>query len=208
MPHSTTLELLVRKSELSDESWLQLIEARREMVKRYLDSFTLGEIGSLECLRRENSYHKISDNEPTLIKDPWNGHFSLKTQGIFGWKVERASPPNGTFVGNNFFANGKVHIWGLTRSSLWILADLSFVGEHGRKNRGYDKAISIEIQEASLSTILTKLKIRPRLIWDTIGESVYDLTHRRKILYEQALELIREIELEDRVVDHITAEPD
>ena len=50
MPSTKGLEILLRNTLLTNEEWLRLLEARRDLVRPYLDKFTLPALGSLRCL--------------------------------------------------------------------------------------------------------------------------------------------------------------
>jgi len=99
MPSTKGLEVFVRKNQLADEEWFGLIEARRELIKPHLDSFTLPELGSFECMRSEVSFtHELRLDVSTTTGDE---RFSLKTQGIFRiqpWSAVERIPNSGNNV--------------------------------------------------------------------------------------------------------------
>lgn len=205
MPHSKALEMFARVSKLSGDDWLALLQARRDFIKPYLDSFALQELGSLNCLKSENHTHAINDNFPQLTGDP---RFSLKTQGIFraqAWgNMERGSRPSGLSGCFEFYPSGSMHIWGLTRGGLWVLAKLDFVGELGYKRRGYENATFLNIVEADLPTILEKTKEDAQTIWEELGLAVQQWAKRRRELYDQALGCARMVEIEEMMLSHHT----
>ncbi|OGZ29780.1 MAG: hypothetical protein A2931_00595 [Candidatus Niyogibacteria bacterium RIFCSPLOWO2_01_FULL_45_48] len=201
MPFTEGLEALIgKKGRITDTEWLVLIEARRKLIKPHLDSFTLPILGSLKCLRNELSFkHEIDCDISVSGGDQ---RFSLKTQGFFWaqpWSaVERISNSGScNWPGYVACPDGTMHIWGLTRSGLWVLVTIEFVGESGYKERGYERAKSVKIFEADLRAIIEKTKENPRHMWSHLGAVIKSFAERRKCLYNQALDLARMVEIEE-----------
>ncbi len=200
MPSTKGLEVFVRKNQLADEEWFGLIEARRELIKPHLDSFTLPELGALECMRSELSFtHMLRLDISTTTGDE---RFSLKTQGIFHiqpWSAVERIPNSGYRPWSDYVncPDGTMRIWGLTRSGLWVLVTIGFVGEDGYKGRGYERARAVQVAEAGLSTIVAKTKEKPQRMWEELGKVIKGFTEHRKSLYNQALNLARMVEVEE-----------
>ncbi|OGZ32542.1 MAG: hypothetical protein A3H02_00150 [Candidatus Niyogibacteria bacterium RIFCSPLOWO2_12_FULL_41_13] len=200
MPSTKGLEVFVRKNQLIDEEWFGLIEARRELIKPHLDSFTLPELGTLECMRSETSFtHMLRLDIATTIGDE---RFSLKTQGIFRiqpWSAVERIPNSGHRPppGGVNCPDGTMRVWGLTRSGLWVLVTIGFVGENGYKDRGYERARTVEIVETDLPAIATKTKEKPQRMWKELGKVIKGFAEHRKSLYNQALNLAQMVEVEE-----------
>lgn len=200
MPSTEGLEVLVRKVPLTDEEWLGLVAARRELIKPHLDSLTLPELGSLSCMRSETNFtHELRWDALTLLGDE---RFSLKTQGIFRvqpWSVVEKIPNSGfrPEPGCTPCPDGMKQVWGLTRSGLWVLAAISFVDQAGYKGRGYERARTIEIQEVDLPTIVAKTKEKPQRMWEELGKAIRGFADHREWLYEQARNLARMVAVEE-----------
>lgn len=200
MPSTKGLEVLVRKDRLTGEEWIGLVEARRELIKPHLDSFTFPELGALECLRSEvNFEHAIQSDGPAVTGDE---RFSLKTQGIFrvqSWSAMERIPKSGYIAppGGISCPDGTMRVWGLTRSGLWVLASIGFAGGYGYKGRGYERATTVDIAEADLSTIIAETKEDPQEIWKELGDVIKRLAERRKALYDQAVNLARMVMIEE-----------
>jgi hypothetical protein len=199
MPSIKGLELLIRKSQPTDKQWVRLIEARRDLIKPYLDSFTLTELGTLECLRRETFKHALRLDISTTTGDE---RFSLKTQGIFC--VQPYSAVEKIPQSNCFFpercsgcSNGKMRVWGLTRSGIWVLVTIDFVGECGYKNRGYERATDVEIVEADLPVIIKETKEKPQQMWEELGKAIIDFAEKRELLYRQVANLAKMVRIEE-----------
>lgn len=199
MPSTKGLEVFVRKDQFADEEWFGLIEARRELIKPHLDSFTLPELGSLECMWSESRFmHMLRLDVSTSTGDE---RFSLKTQGIFhvqSWSaVERITNSGYYLPAGVNYSGGTKRVWGLTRSGLWTLVTIGFVDEVGYKGRGYERARTVEIVEADLPTIATKTKEKPQRMWEELGKVIKDFAEHRKSLYDQALNIARMVEIEE-----------
>jgi|GEM_PF-2540718 len=194
------LKILIRKNKLNDKEWLDLIEARRQLILPHLDSFTLPELASVPCLRSEISFtHELRFDKPTLTGD---NRFSLKIQGIFRKQpysaIKRISNSGyQASPGGVSCPDGTMLVWGLTRSGLWILVTIDFVGEAGYKDRGYERATTVEIVESDLSTIVAKTKEEPWQMWNELGRAIKGWRERRKSLYHEALALAQMVETEE-----------
>lgn len=202
MPSTRGLGVLVRENKLTDEEWFGLIEARRELIKPHLDSFTLQELGSLRCMRNRDSYSSLLRLD--VSTSTGDERFSLKTQGVF-WLIAREQIPN---PGWPDYPNGTKRVWGLTRSGLWVLVTIGFVTERGYKERGYERAKTVEVIEADMPTIATKTKCKPRWMWKKLGEAIEGFAERRRSLYNQALGLARLVQIEELALSLFDFEED
>ena len=210
MPSTKGLEVFVRKDRIADEEWLDLIEARRELIKPHLDSFTLPELGSVKCLRNENFMHELRFDISTSTGDP---RFSLKTQGVFSmqpWGAVERIPNSGyrpwPTDGHVNCPDGIIQIWGLTRSGLWVLITVEFIGKEGYKDRGYERANTVHIVEADLPTIIAKTKEKPQRMWEQLGNVIRSFAVHRKWLYDQASYLVWTVEAEELALSLISKE--
>ncbi|MBZ9578220.1 hypothetical protein KJA13_04325 [Patescibacteria group bacterium] len=195
--------MLVRKHPPSDEEWLDLIEARRSLIKPHLDSFTLPKLGELKCLRTESWTEGHDLYDALTIRDTLtvtgDTRFSLKTQGIFRrpWSGIQRIPNSGYRAPGGGCPDGTMYIWGLTRAGQWILAKVEFKGEPGYKKRGYERATRVHIEESDLATIIAKTKSTSEEIWRELGKAIKDWTKARHQLYRRAREIARIIRIEE-----------
>ena len=192
------VELLIREGQLTDKRWRDLVEARRKLVKPFLDSLTLPELGALRCLKTEHYEHELSLSGTVTGDD----RFSFKTQGIFGVASRKSIPGSGYQAppGGRSCPDGTMKIWGLTRGGLWILVTASYAGTYGWKGRGQELAQTIEVQEADLDTILAKTGAKPQYIWEEIGEAVKGWLKRSAILYGRVVQLAERVKAEETIV--------
>lgn len=201
MPSTEGLRVFVRKDQLSDEEWFGLIEARRELIKPHLDSFTFPELSLLECMRYESGFTHLGMDVSTSTGDE---RFSLKTQGIFfrqPWDAVERIPGTGCVRG---YPNGTMRVWGLTRSAMWVLVTICFVGELGYKERGRERASSVNIVEADLTTIIAETKWGPQRMWEELGKIIKGFAERRRALYDNALGLARLVQIEELALSLLT----
>ncbi|HEY4509500.1 MAG TPA: hypothetical protein VJC15_00750 [Candidatus Paceibacterota bacterium] len=128
----------------------------------------------------------------------------METQGIFyrpssgvthtshsGYRA----PPGGVSS-----PDGSMQIWGLTRSGYWILAEVQFQGLPGYKNRGSQKALSVDIQEANPARIVEKTKCTAQEIWEELGRAAKEWLKDRHRLYAQAGEIVHRVDMEERAL--------
>lgn len=199
MPSNEGLKLLVSKETIDEVMWYRLIQARRALIKPHLDKFTLPELGSLECLRSEVGFtHHLAMDTPTVAGDK---RFSLKTQGIFDRAIhaDQRIPNSGYQAESGYVScpDGIMYVWGLTRSSDWLLIKVEFKGEPGYKNRGYERAQTVTIYEETLEAIMAVIKVEPISMWRMLGNKIKEWTEFRERLYHQALDISRIVETEE-----------
>jgi len=197
-PGTDGLSLLVRKQLPSYDEWIGLINSRREMIKPYLNIYTLPELGKLECMRDE-FHHSL---ETDIIDEV------LKTQGIFhvqpwgkivyvsnsGWRPGPGCVP---------YPNGTKKIWGLTRQSKWIIAAVEFIGVSRWKESGQERATSVTLSEVSLPALIAETEEEPRNIWRAIGEAIKNWVGPSQQRYAEATNLAKMVEIEEMVFGEI-----
>ena len=106
-PNQEGLRLLFRATPITDEDWLNLVEARKQLIKPHLDTFTLLTFGQTGCLENGTFLHSINMDSPECV----GGEFDLNTLGIFRYNWE-----------SKIKIAGALYIWGLTRKAQWIVA--------------------------------------------------------------------------------------
>lgn len=183
------IRMLTERGPMHPVLWHNLIEARRALIKPYLDTFTLPDLGSLRCLKNEAdspdpSLHTLAADNPIigLTGEP----FSLKTQGIF----RQAQPKIAKFPDNI------KRIWGLARSGEWLLAEVE-IEKDIVNNVNYERALRVKIYEQTLEVIMFGLGVSYTDMWYELNESVRGWLRLRKKMYEDILEISRIIETEE-----------
>ncbi|MCX6757326.1 MAG: hypothetical protein NTZ44_00345 [Candidatus Nomurabacteria bacterium] len=199
MPSLQGLRTFVRKDKIEFEEWFELLEARAGLLKSFLDSSTLPELGHLKCLHNADFFHEIDADNPKIVSD---GNFSLKTQGIFQPQPSIAIeyfPGSGLREPSRGFCclDGVVRSWGLTRSGQWVLISVNFSGQKVSGHRKYEKAEIVLIEETDLATIMSMTKCEPKGIWFELGKAVRDIVERRRQNLNAALAVEKVIDAEE-----------
>ena len=193
-----SFRLFFRGRPITTEDWCFAIEACRELIMPHLGTFGLPELRTLHCLADGTSTHDLGKDAVVVSGD---NRFSLITPGIFCKQnfsaVERITGSGFTTSTRCNYSNGTLRIWGLTESGLWVLVTVGFIGESGYKDRGYEKAKTVNIIEASLPDIIAATKEHPQKVWKGLYTAINNWTAHRKELYEQALYIQRMVEVAD-----------
>jgi hypothetical protein len=203
MPSTKGLEMFLRKESLNEQEWLGLIEARRDLIKPLLNSFTLRELGALECLRSElNFTHALKQDAPEVVSDA----YSLKTQGFFQvqpWSAIKRFRDTGFQPGPAGVAcpDGEMLVWGLTRDAEWVLAKIVFQGEAGYKDRGLERANRVEITSVDILTLAQRTGVSLERIWTTLGEEFEKWLEHRLSSYNELKATARIIKMEQSAWD-------
>jgi hypothetical protein len=162
------LEILGRKGPITKEMWVELILARAELIKPFLENFTLEKLEDIRCVKKRDRMERIGQDGPMLLDSSvLRNKYSLRTQGIF----------NGESSGLPVFSqNGKKYIWGLTRDGKWIIAEIIIIpGSNG------EFAQRVNINEVSFTKIVEHLsyfsngKETEHLVsvWQYFGEIIF-----------------------------------
>lgn len=183
------IRLLLEKGPVHPVLWCKLIEARRNLIKPYLDMFTLREVGNLQCLVGESAslpgrrVHTLSADKLALVN--CDGGLSFKTQGIF---------LDGLTYNLKFPDNVK-RIVGLARSGEWIVIEIETV-----LKGDYEELQTLRISRCDLDIILFGglggVGIRPEDMWYEFGLAINGWLESRKRMHETILEIERIIETE------------
>lgn len=213
MPSTEGLELLVRRTQPDYGEWLELLEARKRMLRPYLDMVSLGKLGDIKCLKREENQPKGFREDHPIVQssqtEQGDTPFTLDTQGIFSAKWVPAFIPHSGYQappGGVSSPDGVVHFWGLTRSARWILVRVEFRGHPGYKNRGVQVASAVIIQETTPARIVEKMWYTAQEIWLELGRAVHNWLLDRQRLYLQIEETSHQIAMEERALSVIPAE--
>jgi len=178
MKRTKGLEMLVRKEQLSQEEWIVMVRARRDMVLSCINKVSLKTLGDVQ----DSLNHTLGDGNSD--KD-WP---NLAVQGLYDGLVIRNGKPNS--------------IWGFTRSGEWVFVEL----ETGRDSRsgGVPCEIILSITRSpDVSIISEKADIHPYHFWSFLGKMIRDMFEQRKKLYQDLLSLQEQIDIEDYVYSHI-----
>lgn len=188
MSRPSGLGLLVRPTPLTDQEWLNLLEARRELLQRHLPSFHLAKLGYLQCMHDGiQGSHELQADDPEVTGDT---RFSLNTLGLFYEQppdtVKRV-PYSGYFGRGIEVPDGTRIVWGITGANQLLLVTIQFVGQAGGLNLGRQCATTVTIVETDFKTILAATGESPRRILEKLGEAVEDYVQRCRDRLKAAL---------------------
>ena len=176
MKRTKGLEMLVRKEQLSQEEWIAIVRARRDMVLPCLNKISFKTLGDVP----DSSNHTLGDGN-SLKEWP-----ELAVQGVYDSLVIR---------------KGKPSIWGFTRSGDWIFVELE-TSKDPLKNVPFEIILSIT-KSPDVSIISKKTNIHLYHFWSFLGKLIRDMVEQRKKLYQDLLSLQEQIDVEDSVYSHI-----
>lgn len=202
-PGRTGLEILTSRSPLTADEWLELVEARRQLIKPHLERFTMATLGGLECVESEGgAQHELSIDAPKVEGD----ESSLDIQGMFreshdAHRRDRGRP--GQWIPTSDWIGGQKVIWGLTRNARWLIAKIDYKRQLGYKERGRSHAQTVHIRYVALPELLQEAKSTPVYVWRALEETVRQFAEHRRRLYEAALALSQQVALEAEIVDQI-----
>ena len=202
LPSEEGLKVLLRKTRLRRSDWHRLLEARRKMIRPFLNKFTLTELGSMKLIPHAFSPEQIYGN-PLVTGDEG---LSLKTQGIFyAQPHDKINNGDGKFL-YSVPGKGTFLVWGISRSGEWILAEMELDSYcYDLKHNHFACAVTaIRMTKSDVATIVRKTGGNPLYMLKDIDRSIKGLTNVRGQLYEQALELVRVIEAEETAISLIT----
>ncbi len=157
----------------------------------------------MECLRMgEDSSHALKDDNPKVLGETG---FSLKTLGIFDEAHVEVFPNTGYVAAahDECYPNGIKKIWGLTRSSEWILLTINYLGldddRHHLGRKGYEKAQTVEFSKTDIQTIVS-LNGGAWSIWAKLGDVIEEWAERREFLYKESLKLAEIVKFEKHML--------
>ncbi len=205
--HEEGLDILLRQTPLTHEELLGVIEAHRVHIRPYLFVFHLDALGDVECLRTEAVYqHTPRQDNPAVVASEW---LSLDTRGIFKvqpWKHIQRTPSQCTVEGVKVPDDGTLLIWGLTKDAKWVLIEITFVGQPGYKNRGYEKATVITIKETDVAAILAKTGEDPQRILETLCKAMQKCAEHCEQLHAATSRVAQIIQTQNAAIALILAQ--
>ena len=194
-------KLVFRQEKLTEAEWTKLITWAVSTLKRGDDfkKFCTTTLGGLECMECEVRCEISSD------VDEVNGSDKPASQirGIFvvyhderfkGTGFDRSSG------GDGISPNGTKHIWGLTRNGKWVLVDVPYKGTPGYKNRGAQKAQSIEYREVDFQDII-RAGVKLKSIWEIFFNLLNNWVEQKAHDLERLKEKRAQLKLADEILN-------
>lgn len=202
---------LVRQGVLSRMDWLEMIEARRELIEPHLNTMDLKTIGKARVADYSNSWCIVEANNPWVLSfDPglnldtrcwwpmgeglYSNHMLSRIQHIY-------DPP-----GSSPAVGCTDTFWALTRSGRWVIVTATVrFPDHRQSWAGMlrSKVLRVEIREVLASDIIATLKIEPQDLWGQLGKLARQWQQRREELLTDARRLVEVFDFEDSLYRHV-----
>jgi len=201
MPLENLIKIVARNEKLTAKDWCTLVEKRRQMLIKHFDRFTLpGEFGRIECLKMESHQHEIRSDSPEFSGHVEFLNFGMKTRGIFGVQPYAARETGKITVGYGSPPDGKILIWGVVGTGYWVSITVDYVGLPGYKERGYEKAVRVDVRHSIIEEIVEEMKVEPKEIWQTLGTVAKDWLERSESRYQLVANLMCDIVGQDKIL--------
>lgn len=189
---------LARRSELTEQTWFELLEQRRSIVKDYLRDMTLKSIEDVRFLDDDSGAQSIRSRSPIRF---WIGHlgdirFTQETRGLFpndktsgGIATIEYHPTSKNELDKRTDERPSTpsthRFWGLTRNNEWIGIEVEVIMEYEGHNRVV-KPECLTVNEYPVEELCLFAQRTPRQLWLRLGEAVRQWAEHRKILYESS----------------------
>jgi hypothetical protein len=194
----TSHEILEDKQELSLADWVDLLEARRRLIKPHLKSMQLHDLDRGSLLEtRDGGFHSLFEDRPRLVK----GSLPLGTPGIFGsnqgYSEHLTDIPGGRIY--------RWYAWALSRTGHWLLAttDVRSIKIRGRRERFEEKALRVEIRRAEIAELLERSHCTPENVLKVLGKSVNEWYAHRLELVRPALKAALVVQQDEYLLSRI-----
>jgi hypothetical protein len=174
---SSSLHVLVRKDELVETDWEAILEARRQLLGRYLANMTLSTIGSVQWWGRE----------VRMTAELASDFLSWRFDGIIG-------APEWVEDGQHIRKT-----WMLTRKGEWVWLVIKLDPEEPWKKASDRRVISVDIWPSS-PALFVEAGLNLRRIWNSTAVYIRGFQRRRRELATSADELAAQVAAEEAVL--------
>jgi hypothetical protein len=190
------LDLLVRRTPLDDGEWTTLIEVLCARIKPYLDSVTLFELGKVVILGSEPTvWHPLNNDNPEVSGTA--GSLGLNTQGAFFRSTQEKEVRTAS-------CDKTVHIWGIGRSGLWILADVD-IKINGSIGESYEQASMVRISHKPIDELVQAAEISFELVWEALVGTLVEWKQALESRLDQIQRLYAEVQVYQLMLSRIPA---
>jgi hypothetical protein len=177
-------KLVAGRIQLSQEDWIQIIEARRALLGSNIDSITLRKFGDLKIPIGEGA-----DKRTASVAE-------LDHAGLLGSVISRIKNPEVEDMQGMFHCNGQARVvvdeenghvqrygWGISRRGKWIIARFDLFYRDLRRDPPLLYNVDVQIEEVNeLRFLLAKTMAKPEFICAMMSHLIYSVEHRRKEL--------------------------
>lgn len=195
------LRILARREPLTEQDWLELLEARRSRLADYMREMTLRTLGEIRFVKDYFGEHSLLKYKDTLLVcgDP---RFNLETRGIFPSdqsyatvaKIERLSRTESI-----------ERFWGLTRDGVWISIEAvvkckSVPYKSPGRSEESATVTSVTIRETTPEEIFKFCGRTVKDLWARLGQAAEEWERHRYVLYGGAKMLADLIRAENELL--------
>lgn len=179
------IKLLIKEGPVDEIAWRELLEARRALIKPYLDNFFLQRVAHLRILSTAENQpdHTLETDSPTVQGDC--DCLDIRIQGVFFEGLVQADPEKHTKI-----------IPGLSRSGEWLIVVVDY---DQSDTTPYQSARTVTVFQQTIAEIVT-WGFPVRDIWRELKSAIRAWKERREQQYKECMELCRIIDMEDRIL--------
>jgi hypothetical protein len=178
-------KLVAERIQLSQEDWIQIIEARRALLGSNIDSITLRKFGDLKIPIGEGADKRMANMA------------ELDHAGLLGSIISRIKnlseieDMQGMFhcdgrakvVVNEENGHVQRYAWGISRRGKWIIARFDLFYRDLRRDPPLLYNVDIQVEEVNeLRLLIAKTMAKPEFICAMMSRLMYSVEQRRKEL--------------------------
>lgn len=180
-------KLVAERIQLSQEDWIQIIEARRALLGSNIDSITLRKFGDLKIPIGEGA-----DKKTASVAE-------LKNTGLLGAilsRIRNLSLAEVEDMQGMFHCDGRARVvideenghvqryaWGINRRGKWIIARFDLFYHDLRRDSPLLYNVDIQLEEVNeLGLLIAKTMAKPEFICAMMSHLMYSVEQRRKEL--------------------------
>lgn len=208
--HTLTFEemfanLCLGKVKITEEAWYELLEARRELLRKDFSVMTFPSLGDMKCLlgrkysSREDRKHtinadryEIKDEKERKILD-LRGFFHLAKSVRENHLVTVSVAQDETLP----LYNGKKIIWGLSSRGDWAIVEVGFSESYSHDRGESEHAKSLVCKVGVKASDIVALGLTPKKMMIKLSEDMQRVRDRRLELYQNACSLYEKIITQD-----------
>lgn len=178
------LGVALRRTRVSDDEWLVLLEERRRVVRPMLKQ--------IACAKLGDTRYTAPGIDFTLTRfveglRSCTGDAALQMRGAFGIARRRTRADD----------DRRLHAFGLTRNDTWVYAVLDI---------SPDESGTLTVHSLVMPDDFVRLDLTYRRLFNLLGTAVEKWMRRREKRFKQAEDLHRRFAIEREILDHLWAE--
>ena len=192
MPHKGLLSIL-RSKPLTDQDYLELLEARKAFIMESTDDIGQQKLGNVSIWRtRGDIGARVGDHlSEGDFAYKGKGSFSLNTRGVFVFDRDTYS-----HVGDSRQPDQtNMCVYGFTRSGDWLLAHIKVWYSQSRR---VDKK-SVYLHDSKPAK-WGEFNVRPKNVLSGLSRAIHYHLENRRYLLEEAEAMFWQVKIEDSIL--------